>query len=82
MLTILFVLPLQTNKCRLDKWLGAVGRYMNAGHEIGHILGLNHFENAPAHSGDHWMKSGNVVRTDKIEANHAIFTNADDAESQ
>ncbi|WDQ31024.1 MULTISPECIES: hypothetical protein [Paenibacillus] len=55
---------------------------MNAGHEIGHILGLNHFENAPAHSGDHWMKSGNVVRTDKIEANHAIFTNADDAESQ
>ncbi|WP_205411992.1 hypothetical protein, partial [Paenibacillus sp. O199] len=133
---------------------GQLERYMNAGHEIGHILGLNHFENAPAHSGDHWMKSGkykltsptatdlaherkngggkheenysidnrcffsnwarvlsysnsstveskndsaaisknidsiakkfapSVVRTDKIEANHAIFTNADDAESQ
>jgi hypothetical protein len=38
-------------------------RYMNAGHEIGHILGLNHFENAPAHSGDHWMKSGKYKLT-------------------
>ncbi|QYK66997.1 hypothetical protein [Paenibacillus sp. S02] len=33
-------------------------RFMNAGHELGHVLGLNHFQNAPAHAGEHWMKSG------------------------
>lgn len=33
-------------------------RFMNAGHEVGHVLGMNHFENSPAHSGEHWMKSG------------------------
>ncbi|MEK5061809.1 hypothetical protein BK126_28300 [Paenibacillus sp. FSL H7-0326] len=38
-------------------------RYKTSGHEIGHVLGLNHFENAPAHSGDHWMKSGKIALT-------------------
>lgn len=33
-------------------------RFMNAGHEVGHVLGMNHFETSPAHSGSHWMKSG------------------------
>lgn len=32
-----------------------------AGHEVGHILGMNHFEKSPAHSGDHWMKSGSFT---------------------
>ncbi|WP_342480016.1 matrixin family metalloprotease [Paenibacillus sp. FSL L8-0340] len=27
------------------------------GHEVGHVLGLNHFEDAPAHAGNHWMTS-------------------------
>lgn len=31
---------------------------MNAGHEFGHALSLAHFNNSPAHSGDHWMKTG------------------------
>ncbi|MDQ0196300.1 hypothetical protein J2T20_004709 [Paenibacillus wynnii] len=26
-------------------------------------MGLNHFENAPAHSGEYWMKSGNFTLT-------------------
>ncbi len=39
-------------------------RYMNTGHEFGHVLGLNHFENSPAHSGDHWMKSGKYSMPD------------------
>lgn len=38
-------------------------RFMNAGHEVGHVLGLNHFENLPAHSGSHWMKSGKHALT-------------------
>lgn len=38
-------------------------RYKTSGHELGHVLGLNHFENAPAHSGDHWMKSGKISLT-------------------
>lgn len=32
----------------------------NAGHEFGHALSLNHFENWPAHSGNHWMRSGQI----------------------
>ncbi len=38
-------------------------RYHNAGHELGHALSLNHFENAPAHTGNHWMKSGQISLT-------------------
>jgi hypothetical protein len=30
------------------------------GHEFGHALGLGHFEDSPSHSGDHWMKSGQI----------------------
>ena len=37
--------------------------YKLAGHEVGHILGLNHFEDAPSHSGNHWMKSGKISLT-------------------
>lgn len=39
-------------------------RYKLMGHEFGHVLGLNHFEDAPAHSGDNWMKSGQINLTD------------------
>lgn len=38
-------------------------RFMNAGHEVGHVLGMNHFENPPAHSGEHWMTSGAFYMT-------------------
>lgn len=36
-------------------------RSKTAGHEVGHVLGMNHFEEAPAHSGNHWMKSGKIA---------------------
>ncbi|GGO09367.1 hypothetical protein [Saccharibacillus kuerlensis] len=38
-----------------------VHRYKTSGHEIGHVLGLNHFEEPPGHSGNHWMKSGKIA---------------------
>lgn len=38
-------------------------RYKTSGHEIGHVFGMNHFEDAPAHSGNHWMKQGKIDLT-------------------
>ncbi|AIQ11607.1 hypothetical protein [Paenibacillus durus] len=42
-------------------------RWMNAGHEVGHVLGMNHFENSPEHAGSHWMKSGRYTLTTPTE---------------
>lgn len=46
-------------------WQGDFGfnsseRYKTSAHEVGHVLGMNHFEEAPAHTGDHWMMSGQI----------------------
>jgi hypothetical protein len=35
-------------------------RNHNTGHETGHAMSLHHFELSPAHSGNHWMKSGQI----------------------
>ena len=38
-------------------------RYHNTAHEFGHALSMHHFENSPAHSGNHIMKSGRISLT-------------------
>ncbi|WP_127585537.1 hypothetical protein [Paenibacillus koleovorans] len=50
-------------------------RCMNTGHEIGHALGLSHFETYPAHSGDHWMKSGqfSLSSPTSTDADHLAY---------
>ncbi|MEI7028429.1 hypothetical protein [Paenibacillus sp. y28] len=43
--------------------LGYAQKVKTTGHETGHALSLDHFNNSPAHSGDHWMKAGAINLT-------------------
>ncbi|MVP00558.1 hypothetical protein [Paenibacillus lutrae] len=62
---------IQLDAGSMSQWSWAE-RSMNTGHEIGHALGISHFEIAPAHSGSHWMKSGkfNLSSPTSEDANH------------
>ncbi|OBR62978.1 hypothetical protein A7K91_09690 [Paenibacillus oryzae] len=50
-------------------------RNHNAGHETGHAMSLSHFEDYPAHTGNHWMKSGQISLNSptSTDADHLVW---------
>lgn len=63
------------HKSQTDAGFAWEHRAKTAGHETGHALSLFHFENSPAHAGDHWMKSGKIALTapTSVDADHLAY---------